>query len=109
MGQTVLYLFLITSVLLITFNHSSNFYVTVQIIYMKRDCCCPKSHFLCFSERELLTLYIVFEENFTISPQNCHYFSHSFLTFPLARQENLHPLFNFFKGVKPPIRKKGAS
>ena len=73
---------------------------------MKRDCCCPKSHFLCFSRRELLTLYIVFEENFTISPQNCHYFSHSFLTFPLARQENEHPLFNFFKGVKPPISKK---
>ena len=92
MGQTVLYLFI----------------VTVQIIDIKRDCSCPKSHFLRFFRRELLTLYIVFEENFTISPQNYQYLSHSLLTFPLARQENFHLLFSFFKGVKPPIRKKRA-
>ena len=92
MGQTVLYLFI----------------VTLQIINMKRDWCCPKSHFLRFFRRELLALYIVFEENFTISPQNYQYLSHSLLTFPLARQENFHPFLSFFKGVKIPKRKKRA-
>ena len=91
-GQTVLYLFIFT----------------VQTIGMRRDCCCPKSYFLPFFQRELITLYIAFEEHFTISPQNYQYLSHSLLTFFLARKEYFHPLFSFFKGVKPPIRKKRA-